>query len=306
MAGALENRLRKRAQHLARWAAREGTDAYRIFDRDIPGYHFAIDRYANLAAVHEYPWKAGDPLHLARRAELLAALPSVLGLHAERLVSKVHERRRPGDPSPARAGQSRKTVVHEHGLAFELDLGAHLDAGLFLDHRSTRALVRSLARGRRVLNLFAYTGAFTVHAAAGGASGSVSVDLSRSYLDWARRNLEQNRLASPKHALVVADAFAFLEGDEAPFDLIVLDPPPRSASKRGKSFELQRDQGRLLTAALGRLAKGGILLFSSNFGPFQLDPAPLAGFTARELTPGSLPEDFKGKRPHRLWRIERR
>ncbi len=304
---AFENRLRKRARHLDAWARREGVTAYRLFDRDIPGWHFAIDRYADWLVVHEYPWKPGDALHGARRDELLAALPALLDVPASRTVVKVHARHRWGESQYGRAGGSRKLVVAEGRLRFEVDLGPRLDTGLFLDHRRTRALVGKLAAGRRVLNLFSYTGAFSVYAGAGGAREVTSVDLSRTYLDWLGRNLALNGLGGPPQRQVAADARTFLrEAGRGRYDLVVLDPPSHSASRRaGSDFEVQRDHRALVEAALGCLAPGGVLIFSCNLRDFTLDPA-LAPSRPVELTPGSLPEDFRGQRPHRAWRFDTR
>ncbi len=296
----IEDRLRKRARHLARWAAREGVTAYRLFDRDIPGYHFAVDRYADWVVVHEYPWKEGDRLHEMRKAELVAALPAACGLPAGQLVFKLHERHRWGESQYRKGGGERRLEVVENGLRFEVDLGPRLDTGLFLDHRRTRSMVRELARGRRFLNLFCYTGSFTVYAAAGGAGATTSVDLSRTYLDWARRNLEANGLDGPQHRFVQADVLGWLDGDER-FDLAVLDPPPFSRSERmARAFEIQRDHRDLVERTLRRLAPGGTLFFSTSYQGFELDPS----LRATELTPKSLPEDFEGKRPHRCWRFD--
>ncbi len=302
---ALLNRLEKRARHLERWAAREDVTAYRVFDRDIPGYHFAVDRYADWVAVHEYPWKQGDPRHEARRAELLAALPVALRIDPAHVITKVHQRHRWGESQYEKRGDSRRLEVAEGGLRFEVDLGPYLDTGLFLDHRRTRALVREQAAGKRFLNLFCYTGSFTVYAAAGDAAATTSVDLSQAYLDWLQRNLELNRLAAPKHERVRADVLQWLpEAARAGrrFDLIVLDPPSHSGSKRmEKGFEIQRDHPRLLAQTLALLSPGGTLVFSTNYQQFEL--GAVAGCTVLELTPGSLPEDFKGKRPHRVWTL---
>ena len=303
----LQNRLEKRARHLERWAAREGTTAYRVFDRDIPSYHFAVDRYGDWAAVHEYPWKQGDPRHEARRAELLAALPAALRIDPARVVTKVHRRHRWGESQYEKGGESRPLTVSEGKLRFEVDLGPYLDTGLFLDHRSTRALVRELAAGKRFLNLFCYTGSFTVYAAAGGAAATTSVDLSKAYLDWLARNLALNGLGSAKHEQVRADALQWLATAAKAgrrYDLIALDPPSFSDSKRmEKGFEIQRDHPRLLAQALTLLAPGGTLIFSTNYQQFELDVPDLEGVALQELTPGSLPEDFKGKHPHRSWRL---
>lgn len=297
----LDDRLRKRARHLSRWAAREGTTAYRLFDRDIPGYHFAVDRYADWLVVHEYPWKEGDRLHEARKAELVAALPGATGVAPDHVVFKLHQRHRWGESQYGKGEGERRVEVLENGLRFEVDLGPRLDAGLFLDHRNTRALVRKLSRGKRFLNLFCYTGSFTAYAAAGGAAGTTSLDLSRPYLDWTQRNLARNGLAGPAQRLVQADALRWLdEGDER-FDLVVLDPPPFSKSERmARAFEVQRDHRTLIERTLLRLAPGGTLLFSTSYQGFALDPA----LRAIELTPKSLPEDFKGKHPHRCWQFD--
>jgi 23S rRNA (cytosine1962-C5)-methyltransferase len=296
-------------KHLERWARREGVTAYRVFDRDIPSYHFAVDRYGDWAVVHEYPWKEGDRRHEERRAELLAAIPVALGIDPGHLVIKVHLRHRWGESQYEKGEGSRRLEVLEGGLRFEVDLGSYLDSGLFLDQRGTRALVRERARGRRVLNLFCYTGSFSVYAAAGQAASVTSVDLSTSYLDWLQRNLDLNGLASPKHERVRADALQWLSAAATAgrrFDLIVLDPPSHSGSKRmEKGFEIQRDHPRLLSQTLELLSPEGTLIFSTNYQQFELDPRGLEGFTVAELTPASLPEDFKGKRPHRAWRIGR-
>ena len=213
----LAGRLRKRARHLDRWARRSGLDAYRIFDRDIPGYHFAVDRYAdwlwslqrNTPGLRA-PKKTGSADRRAapsswrscrRSSACLPNAPSSAHISAS-AGERLQYARRP------EAGQT--LVVQEGELQFEVNLGAYLDTGLFLDHRTTRARVGAEARGKRFLNLFAYTGSFTAHAAAGGAASSVSVDLSKNYLDWAQRNLKLNRLSSPSHRLVRQDAEAYL------------------------------------------------------------------------------------------------
>jgi 23S rRNA (cytosine1962-C5)-methyltransferase len=303
---ALAGRLRKRTRHLDRWARRAHITAYRLFDRDIPGYHFAVDRYAGWLWVSEYPWSEDDRLHATRRAELITLLPAITGVPSERIVVSTHQRQRWGETQYVRRDHGGETLqVQEGDLRFEVNLGAHLDTGLFLDHRGTRARVRAEARGKRFLNLFAYTGSFTVYAAAGSASSSVSVDLSKTYLDWARRNLAINRLDGPAHRLLRQDVLDFLNAAVTSgerFDLVVCDPPPRSSAKSGV-FEIQRDQDNLLRMLRTVLAPGGRLYFSSNLRGFVLDESPLQGMTVREITPGSLPPDFHGTLPHRCWVI---
>ncbi len=308
----LRARLRKRQRHLTRWAAREGLTAYRLFDRDLPGYHFTVDRYDRYALVAEYPWKAGDATHLHRREELIAALGTECGVDRGDVILKTHHRQALGKGQYERAGDDLRVVVHEGPLRFEVNLGPYLDVGLFLDHRITRRWLRGRSAGKSVLNLFSYTGAFTVAAAMGGASRTISVDLSKPYLDWTRRNFELNGISGQQHSLVQGDVMAFVKdgphngaGDR--FDLILCDPPPSSTSSRAQRFEIQRHHERLLLDLAGRLTDRGAILFSSNLGGFALSPKVLERLPGRELTPHSLPEDFlvaagEGRRlPHRAW-----
>jgi 23S rRNA G2069 N7-methylase RlmK/C1962 C5-methylase RlmI len=302
-ASALRGRLEKRQRHLARWAAREGTDAYRLFDRDIPGWHFAVDRYGDYAVIAEYPWKAGEPRHLERREALLHALGEVCGLPRSHLVLKEHLRAKPDRVRYERREGDLRIVVKEGPLRFEVNLAPYLDVGLFLDQRTVRRWVRERCKGRSVANLFCYTGSFTVAAAVGQASRTLSIDLSKSYLAWAKRNLELNGVAAgPRHELREADVLAQVEVEpKERFDLVICDPPPQSVSKRARRFDVQRDHERLLLALETWLAPGGALYFACNLGGFQLSDGVKAKLGGVELTPGSLPEDFRGRPSHRAW-----
>lgn len=294
------NRLRKNFKHLKRWAEREGTDAFRVYDRDMPEHPVVVEWYAGRALVQLFPRReAGEE---AMRAEVGAAVEEVLGVPAAAVHWKTHRPHRWGESQYERQGKGgERFTVQEGGLRFWVNLDDYLDTGLFLDHRGTRARVRSEARGKRFLNLFCYTGAFTVHAAAGGAAATTSVDLSATYLDWAEANLEVNGLSGRQHRTVQADAVEWLEArPPGPYDLIVLDPPSFSASKRARRFDVQRDHPRLLRQALDLLAPGGVLYFSTNFRGFRPDERALKG---EELTPRSLPPDFHQRDIHRCWRV---
>jgi len=297
------NRLRKNFKHLRRWAEREGTDAFRVYDRDMPEHPVVVEWYAGRVQVQLFPRREGEVT--AMRAEVGRAVEEVLGVPAARVHWKTHRPHKWGESQYQRQGaRGERFTVEERSLRFWVNLGDYLDTGLFLDHRGTRAKVREEARGKRFLNLFCYTGAFTVHAAAGGAAGTTSVDLSPTYLEWAQANLELNGLTGPEHRLVRADAVEWLqEPRKDRFDLVVLDPPSFSASKRAKRFDVQRDHPRLLERALGLLAPGGALYFSTNFRGFRLDERCLEGLAWEELTPGSLPEDFHQRDIHRCWRV---
>ncbi len=290
----LANRLRKNARHRSRKARREGRDCYRVYDRDIPQAQLTVDRYGEHLCISVWADDA-EPL--------VAAVGPALEIPAERVHVKRRERQR-GTQQYERLALERETaVVHEGGLRFEVNLSDHLDTGLFLDHRQTRALVREDAAGARVLNLFAYTGSFTVYAAAGGALTTHTVDLSAKYLDRARRNLELNDLWSARHRMERADTLALLPTlPAASYDLVVVDPPTFSNSKRMEAtWDVQRDHAGLLAAVLRITAPGGVVWFSSNARRFKLDPIP--GADVEDVTERTVPEDFRQRRPHRCWRL---
>ncbi len=298
------NRVRKNRRHLARWARREGIDCYRLYDRDMPEFPFAIDWYdgeAHLQVFH------GPRAETFDWAALRGELAAVLEVSADDVVLKTRQRQR-GDNQYQPTGAPREPrVVEEAGLRFEIDLCRYLDTGLFLDHRATRAMVRDEAAGRRVLNLFAYTGSFSVYAAAGGAESTLSVDLSRTYQDWTCRNLALNGLDLASNRLERADVLRFL--DEAAragrrFDLIVLDPPSFSNSKRMRAvLDVQRDHPRLIEGCLRLLEPGGVLYFSNNRRRFRLDPMLLELAEFSDITRQTTPPDFARIRPHHCWRI---
>jgi 23S rRNA (cytosine1962-C5)-methyltransferase len=305
-----ENRLRKNARHFRKWAKARGLTAFRVYDRDVPEYSYAVDLYGDRAHVVEYPRrravKAGGLEE--QRAEVLAAVTAVLEVPPEHIHVKTHLPQPWGRSQYGRVGQgTERLVVEEQGLKFWVNLGDYLDTGLFMDHRTTRARVREEAKGKRFLNLFAYTGAFTVYAAAGGAARTVTVDLSDTYLDWAEDNLDLNGLADARHTLVRADAKAWLSAqrDEPErYDLVVCDPPSFSTSKKMTgSFNVQRDHPRLIEDLRAILAPGGILYFSTNFLGFELRESAARGLEVEEITPASIPEDFHRKEIHRCWRM---
>jgi 23S rRNA (cytosine1962-C5)-methyltransferase len=289
---AFENRLAKNWKHFSKWAARRGLDAFRVYDRDMPEYPWAIDWYQGDVVASWFPSRRDRSLTEPPHDQLEAV--RALGGHEVHL--KVRAPKAWGHEQYHRAARREvKKVVNENGLKFEVNLSDYVDTGLFLDHRDTRARVRTEAKGKRFLNLFAYTGAFSIYAAAGGAAATTSVDLSEHYCEWTRRNLALNGL---KGQVIEADVLAWLESAKGPFDLIVLDPPSFSTSKRmGRSFEVQRDHRWLVGRVLELLADEGTLYFSTNFRSFELDERVEGGV---ELTPRSLPEDF---RPgiHRCW-----
>ncbi len=309
------NRLRKNRKALARWVREEGVSCYRLYDADMPEYNVAVDLYQGDAGrwvhVQEYeaPESVDERKARARLAEALAVLPAELEVAAEAVYLKVRRRQRGAAQYEKQAERGVFHTVNEGGLRFAVNFSDYLDTGLFLDHRPTRALVRELARGKRFLNLFCYTGAATVYAAAGGAAATTSVDLSRTYLDWTRRNLALNGFDSGRHERVQGDCLEWLRQARSGaqrYGLIFLDPPTFSTSKRMEgTLDIQRDHVELITRAAALLERDGVLLFSNNFRRFKLDHAALGDLAVEEISSRTLPQDFaRNSRIHRCWSIK--
>jgi 23S rRNA G2069 N7-methylase RlmK/C1962 C5-methylase RlmI len=292
----IENRLKKNLARLAPWAKRERVGAWRLYDRDIPEFPYFVDVYGDRALVSEFVTPVGRRQDAAARAseheEVVDATSRVTGLERGMITLKTRERHLSLERE-AKGDAAHEFAVEEHGHRFLVNLVDYLDTGLFLDHRVARKRVGAASAGKRVLNLFCYTGAFSVYAAKGGASSTTSVDLSATYLSWASRNLALNGVSGKEHALVRDDVFEFLRHAKESYDLIVLDPPTLSRAARGKSFDLARVWPELVTLAMARLAPGGLLLFSTNYRQFQLDPKRVPGCEVRDVTRETTPFDFK-------------
>jgi len=338
------NRLEKQYKHLRKWARRTGVSAWRLYDRDIPEVPLAVDVYHEKAtgdaylhiALYERPYEKPEDEEERWLEAMKRAAGDVLGIPTERIYAKFRRRQRGEDAQYERIAQTGgKLVVDEGGSAFLVNLADYLDTGLFLDHRPARQMVRGIATGKRVLNLFCYTGAFSVHAASGGATSVTSVDLSKTYLSWAAENLALNGFhaeapkpghaegngmtdalrptSADRYALVHADVKAFLalaKRESSFWDLIVCDPPTFSNSKRAADIlDINRDWAELCRMCLALLSPGGTLFFSTNSRELKFDAALIGGAAAREgtvivdRTAESIPEDFRNKRIHRLWTI---
>lgn len=296
------NRLRKNRARLEPWARREDVACFRLYDADMPEYAFAVDLYGNderWACVQEYapPATVAEAAARARRDEALAVLPEVLDIPEERIVLRVRRRQRHGAQYEKAGAEASFHAVREGAYRFLVNFSDYLDTGLFLDHRLTRRHLGELAAGRSFLNLFAYTGTATVYAAGGGALESTTLDMSKTYLDWARRNLALNGLAGPRHGFVQADCIAWLAEQSASglrrYGVIFVDPPTLSRSKRmTREFDVQRDHARLLGMAGRLLEPDGVLVFSNNYQRFKLDAAALGGFEIEDISSATIPEDF--------------
>lgn len=309
-AGDLVNRLRKNWRHLGRWAAREGIGCYRLYDADLPEYAVAIDRYERWLHVQEYaPPASIDPSKARERLDqVMAVLPAVTEIPAERIFLKVREPQKGARQYGKQASQGQFHPVREGPARLLVNFTDYLDTGLFLDHRLTRRLLAELARGRRFLNLFGYTGAATVQAALGGATHTTTVDTSATYLDWAKRNLALNGLDGPRHELVRADCRQWLIWARGCYEVIFVDPPTFSNSRRSTAtFEAQRDHVELIRGALRLLAPGGELIFSTNFRRFRLETAAFADLQVEDWSRRTLPPDFaRNPKIHQCWRFTRR
>jgi len=304
---AFANRVRKNARHLRKWARRLSIACYRVYDRDIPEFAYAVDVYGAWAHLQAYE-RAGAPDGQPGQDDALRqVVAEALQLEPAHVVLKRRAQRRAQQQHEKTGERGRDLIVKEGGRRFIVNLEAYLDTGLFLDHRNTRALVAAEACGKRMLNLFCYTGSFTVYAATAGAASTSSVDLSNTYLDWARRNLELNSVDLTHHQLLRADVRRWLPQAAAEakrFDLIVLDPPAFSTSKAMSGvLDIQRDYPELIAGCVRVLAPGGRLYFSTNLQSFRFDPARTAGLAAEEISHLTVPEDFRNRRIHRCWRL---
>ncbi len=314
------NRLHKNYKRLARWAQNNDIHCYRVYDADLPEYSMAIDIYTGekhdsgqrWVHIQEYAApKTIEPIVAQRRfREACAVTLSELAIPATQLFSKQRSQQK-GTAQYQKHGEHEEFhIVKEGDLQFYVNFTDYLDTGLFLDHRPVRGWIRDLAKGKRVLNLFAYTGAASVYAAAGGAKQVVSVDMSRTYMDWAKRNFGLNKFDIKAHEFIQADCLDWLKqtDDKTKFDLIFLDPPSFSNSKRmDTTLDIQRDHVALIEATLAHLSRDGILLFSTNLRRFILSDEIRNTYEVEDRTATSIPEDFaRNQRIHQCWSIRRK
>lgn len=301
------NRLAKMHKHFGKWARRQGITCYRVYDNDIPGTPLAIDIYENIVHVAEYARDHGmEPTeHAAWLDGCLKVVSEVLGVSSELIYLKFRQRQKGLRQYERFSRVGSEYIVRENGLRFLIKPANYLDVGLFLDHRNTRLMVQQEAAGKRVLNLFAYTGSFTVYAAAGGASETLTIDMSNTYLEWADRNLSLNNFSEKKHRLLQADVLAWLEQPPGElFDLIILDPPTFSNSKRmDDTLDIQRDHVRLLNRTLRFCAPGGTVYFSTNYRRFNLWEEEIRASAIKDISKQTVPEDFRNKKIHQSFKI---
>ena len=307
----LFNRLQKNQRRLKGWLKKADISCYRLYDADIPEYAAAIDIYEQRIYVQEYAAPSTIETHIAKQRfdTIKRAVKEFAGDRFAKVYYK-ERRRQKGDSQYQRLNEesSESVVVSEGRARFEVNLSDYLDTGLFLDHRPVRQLVGQLSTGKSLLNLFCYTASATVQAALAGTKSSLSIDMSNTYLDWAQRNFELNSLSPSKHQLLRADCLKWLEEDSQTFDVIFLDPPTFSNSKKMESvLDVQRDHPELIRQAMAKLNPEGTLVFSNNFRKFKLDELISRQFSCENITAQTLDSDFeRNPRIHNVWLITKR
>ena len=303
------NRLQKNIKKIEKWAKQQGLDAYRLYDADLPEYNLAVDRYADHIVVQEYaaPKNIDENKARQRLLDAVNATLNVTGIETNKLILKVRQKQKGTNQYEKLANKGEYFYVNEYGAKLWVNLTDYLDTGLFLDHRLTRKMLGEMAQGKDFLNLFAYTGSATVHAALGKAKSTTTVDMSNTYLNWAEQNLLLNDIEGKQHKLIQADCLQWLEKCDCQFDLIFVDPPTFSNSKRMEdSWDVQRDHIKLMTNLKRILRPNGTIVFSNNKRGFKMDFAKLEelGLSAVEISHKTLPLDFeRNKQIHNCWLV---
>ena len=303
------NRLQKNIKKIEKWAKQQGLDAYRLYDADLPEYNLAVDRYADHIVVQEYaaPKNINENKARQRLLDAVNATLQVTGIETNKLILKVRQKQKGTNQYKKLANKGEYFYVNEYGAKLWVNLTDYLDTGLFLDHRLTRKMLGEMAQGKDFLNLFAYTGSATVHAALGKAKSTTTVDMSNTYLNWAEQNLLLNDIEGKQHKLIQADCLQWLEKCDRQFDLIFVDPPTFSNSKRMEdSWDVQRDHIKLMTNLKRILRPNGTIVFSNNKRGFKMDFAKLEelGLSAVEISHKTLPLDFeRNKQIHNCWLV---
>ncbi|AYV19873.1 MULTISPECIES: bifunctional 23S rRNA (guanine(2069)-N(7))-methyltransferase RlmK/23S rRNA (guanine(2445)-N(2))-methyltransferase RlmL [Vibrio] len=303
------NRLKKNIGKIGKWAKKEGLDCYRIYDADLPDYNVAVDVYQDYLVIQEYAAPKSIPEETAKRrlTDVIRASIKVTGVGTNNVVLKVREKKKGSSQYNKLAAKSSKLHVNEYGAQLIVNLYDYLDTGLFLDHKITRRKLGEMASNKDFLNLFAYTGSATVHAALGSAKSTTTVDMSNTYLEWAKENMKLNGQVGRQHQYIQADCLQWLEKANGSYDLIFIDPPTFSNSKRmEQSFDVQRDHVTLMTNLKRLLREEGTIVFSNNKRHFKMDLKALEelGLKAENISDKTLPLDFtRNKHIHNCWVI---
>jgi len=298
--------LKKKHNELRPWARKNEIECYRIYNRNLPGVPFTLDIYKD--CLHASCFENEDELSQEDIDNVLSLTGKILYIKDDNIYFKYRKKQKGGSQYNKYDSAAKELTVSENGLKFSVNLSDYLDTGLFLDHRNTRAIVRDNAMNAKVLNLFAYTGAFSVYAAAGFAENTTTVDMSNTYISWAQKNMELNNFTGKNHTYVNADALKFIDDAVASknnkWDMIILDPPTFSNSRKmeGK-FDIQNDHVELIQKCSRLLTKKGMIIFSTNYRKFSLDRAAMRQYRYNEITGETIPVDFSGSKIHKCWLI---
>ena len=301
------NRLRKNFKGLQKWTQRENIQCYRLYDRDLPEFNVAIDVYSNLVHIQEYapPKTVEKELARQRRKFILDEIKEVFTLKRNHIFIKTRKKQRGKQQYEKSKSKGKLIQVREGACRLLINLTDYLDTGLFLDHRPVRAMIGQYAEGKSFLNLFSYTGSATIHAAMGGATSTTSVDTSTTYLEWTRKNLNNNGFETETHKTIKSDCFTWLKEATGQYELIFMDPPTFSNTKsKWKTFDIQHDHFKLIEAGMKILSKDGLLIFSTNFRKFKLDPSINNQYAIVDISQKTIPKDFsRNKRIHYCFEI---
>jgi len=306
------NRLVKNRKNLKNWLKKEQLECYRLYDADIPEYNVAIDLYGEYVVIHEYaaPANIAEEKSAKRLQEVIYFTPKVLQIPTDKVVLKTRSKQKGKNQYEKVDKKKQSITVSEYGAKIKVNLWDYLDTGLFLDHRKTRQIVAQKAKNKSLLNLFAYTGSVSLQAALHGAASITTVDMSNTYLEWAEDNFAINKLNSHKFQFIQADCLQWLKQNEQSFDVVFIDPPTFSNSKRmGESFDVQRDYVDLITDGLKALAPNGEMIFTNNKRNFKMDHEAMdaLGVVVKSISELTRDKDFqRNKHIHNSWLITRK
>lgn len=305
----IHNRLKKNFKKLKGWLKQESIEAYRLYEKDIPEYPYIVDIYKNYAVIYEKGKKLEDEEMGMRQKHLnqvFSAISSAIGIEDDHIILKKREVQKGKSQYEKNDDEDERIVVRERSSSFYVNLYDYLDTGLFLDHRPLRKKINAEAKGKEVLNLFSYTGSISVAAALGGATVT-TVDMSKTYINWAYDNFRLNGIQFSAHHFIAKNTFDFLKEDQKQYDIIVLDPPSFSNSKRmDGTFDIQRDHAGLIDLSMLRLKESGKLYFSNNFRKFKLDDKIKEQYSVKDISQSSIPRDFRDQKIHQCFEITKK
>lgn len=300
----IKNRIQKNYAHKLKWAKRIGTEAFRLYEKDIPEFPFIVDLYKDKAVIFEKRDEEIDAEKFHHFEYIISAVKEVVNLKESDIVIKQRFRQKGNVQYTKLEDKNEFFTIKEHNATYLINIHDYLDTGLFLDHRPLRQIVYKEAKDKKVLNLFSYTGSISVMAALGGASKVTSVDLSATYMDWTKRNFEVNNIELKNHNFIVDSALDYIKETNSRFDLIILDPPTFSNSKKmDDDFEVEKDQDYLITHCLKLLNPGGVFYFSNNKRKFKINENLKELCNIQDITPRTIPEDYRDQKIHHCFKI---